>query len=238
MTLTNSGNAALTITAIGLGGTNAGDFGQTTTCPISPSTLAAGANCTLSVSFSPTASGSRTASISVTDNAGGSPQAVPLTGTGTAPAVTLGPASLSFASQPVGTTSAAQTTTLTNSGTAALAITAIAVAGANAGDFTQTTTCPLSPATLAVNATCTISVRFSPSASGRAVRKCDDRGQRTQHAAGARAQRDGILAGARRDLDAFEPDVRPAAGRHEQRGTVVDDPEHRHRPADDLGHLR
>ena len=166
VTLTNSGNAALTITAIGLGGTNAADFGQTNTCPISPSTLAAGANCTLSVSFSPSASGSRTASISVTDNAGGSPQAVPLTGTGTAPAVTLGPASLSFASQPVGTTSAAQTTTLTNSGTAALAITAIAVAGANAGDFTQTTTCPLNPATLDVNATCTISVRFSPSASG------------------------------------------------------------------------
>jgi Abnormal spindle-like microcephaly-assoc'd, ASPM-SPD-2-Hydin len=166
VTLTNSGNAALTITAIGLGGTNAGDFGQTTTCPISPSTLAAGANCTLSVSFSPTASGNRTANISVTDNAGGSPQTVPLTGTGTAPAVTLGPASLSFTSQPVGTTSAAQTTTLTNSGTAALAIAAITVAGANAGDFTQTTTCPLSPATLDVNATCTISVRFSPGATG------------------------------------------------------------------------
>jgi hypothetical protein len=166
VTLTNSGNAALTITAIASGGTNAGDFGRTTTCPISPSTLAAGANCTLSVSFSPTASGSRTANITVTDNAGGSPRTVPLTGTGTAPGVTLSPASLGFTSQPVGTTSAAQTTTLTSSGTAPLAITAIAVSGTNAGDFTQTTTCPLSPATLAVNATCTISVTFAPSASG------------------------------------------------------------------------
>jgi hypothetical protein len=166
VTLTNSGNAALTITAIALNGSNAGDYGQTNTCPVSPATLAAGANCAISVTFTPTATGSRTANLSVTDNAGGSPQTVPLTGSGTAPAVTLTPTSLTFASQTVGTTSAAKTATLTNSGTAPLAITGIAVAGANAGDFAQTNTCPLSPATLGVNATCTISVTFSPGASG------------------------------------------------------------------------
>jgi hypothetical protein len=82
VTLTNSGNGALTISSIGLTGTNAGDFAQTNTCPISPSTLAANANCTINVTFSPTAPGSRSASVSITDNAGGSPQSVTLSGTG------------------------------------------------------------------------------------------------------------------------------------------------------------
>ena len=85
---------------------------------------------------------------------------------GVAPAVTLTPSSLSFAAQPVGTTSGSQAVTLTNSGTAALTINSIGLADANASDFGRTTTCPLSPATLAVNASCTISVSFTPSASG------------------------------------------------------------------------
>src|SRR5205085_4067586 len=86
VTLTNSGNAALTISSIGLSGTNSGDFAQTNTCPSSSSTLAAGASCTISVTFTPTATGTRSASVTITDNAGGSPQLVALTGTGVTPA--------------------------------------------------------------------------------------------------------------------------------------------------------
>ena len=82
VTLTNSGNAALTIHSIGLSGPNSGDFHQQHTCPSSSSTLAAGASCTISVTFTPTADGSRSANLAITDNASGSPQSVALSGTG------------------------------------------------------------------------------------------------------------------------------------------------------------
>jgi lysophospholipase L1-like esterase len=163
VSLQNTGNAALTISAIALGGANAGDFNQTSACPLSPATLAAGSSCTVTVGFQPSATGSRAASVSVTDDAPGSPQSVSLSGTGTAPAVTLTPTSLSFGSQLVGTTSAAQSSTLRNSGTAPLALSSIGVTGANASDFSASHNCP---ASLAVNATCTISVTFAPIALG------------------------------------------------------------------------
>jgi uncharacterized repeat protein (TIGR01451 family) len=163
VTLTNSGNAALTIAGITVTGTNPGDFAQTNTCPAS---LAAGANCTITVTFKPTLAGARSAAISIADNAAGSPQTVSLTGTGTtatAPAVTLAPTSLTFASQTVGTTSPSQAVTLTNSGSAPLTITGITVTGADAGDFAQTNTCP---ASLAAGANCTITVTFTPTLAG------------------------------------------------------------------------
>jgi hypothetical protein len=82
VTLTNSGTAALSISSIAITGTNASDFAQTNTCPSGLATLAAGASCTISVTFTPSAAGGRTAALSVTDNASGSPQSVALSGTG------------------------------------------------------------------------------------------------------------------------------------------------------------
>ncbi|HEX8997895.1 MAG TPA: N,N-dimethylformamidase beta subunit family domain-containing protein [Ktedonobacterales bacterium] len=165
ITLTNTGNAALSISGIALSGTNAGDFAQTNTCPSGTNTLAAGANCAISVTFTPTASGTRTASVTITDNASNSPQSVGLSGTGTtvaAPAVSLSPTSLSFGSVAIGTTSAVQSVTLTNSGNAALSISNIALSGTNAADFAQTNTCPTGTNTLAAGANCAISVTFTP----------------------------------------------------------------------------
>ena len=81
VTLTNSGNASLAITTVKIGGTNASDFSKTDTC--TNATVAASATCAISVTFAPTAAGSRTASISIADNASGSPQSVSLTGTAT-----------------------------------------------------------------------------------------------------------------------------------------------------------
>ena len=66
-----------------ISGTNSGDFAQTNTCPASNATLAANANCTISLTFTPKVAGNRTASITVTDNATGSPHSFSLTGTGT-----------------------------------------------------------------------------------------------------------------------------------------------------------
>jgi two-component sensor histidine kinase len=160
LTLSNTGNAALSITSLALTGTNASDFAQTNNCAAS---VAAGTNCTISVTFTPSASGSRTASVSITDNASGSPQTVSLSGTGTAALVSLSPTSLAFGNQPVGTTSAAQSLTLSNTGNAALSITSLALTGSNASDFAQTNTCGSS---VAGGANCTISVTFTPSGSG------------------------------------------------------------------------
>jgi hypothetical protein len=82
VTLTNTGTAPLTIASIGLAGANAGDFGQTNTCPGSPATLAVNATCSISVTFSPTALGSRSASVQITDNALDSPESIAVSGTG------------------------------------------------------------------------------------------------------------------------------------------------------------
>ena len=79
VTLTNTGDAALTIQGIELNGSQSGDFHQQNTCP---STLAAGAACTINVTFTPSAEGSRIAILTITDNASGSPQPVALSGTG------------------------------------------------------------------------------------------------------------------------------------------------------------
>jgi hypothetical protein len=158
--LSNTGTATLTIASISIAGANAGDFAQTNTCGGS---VAAGANCSISVTFKPTAAGTRSASVKITDNAAGSPQNVALTGTGVTPAVMLSATSLNFGGQLVTTASAAQNVTLTNNGTATLNISSIAVTGANSGDFSETNTCG---ASVAAAGNCTISVNFKPTATG------------------------------------------------------------------------
>ncbi len=158
VTLTNIGNASLTITAIGFTGTNASDFAQTHTCG---SSLAAGASCTISVTFTPGATGARSASLSVTDSGAGSPQKVILSGVGTT--AKLSPLAVAFGSVSVGVKTAAKTVTLTNQGTSSLSIASIAITGTDARDFAQTHTCGSS---LAAGASCTISVTFTPAATG------------------------------------------------------------------------
>lgn len=89
---------------------------------------------------------------------------IPLTSYGAAaPVASLTPTSLTFASQTISTTSTSQTVTLSNTGSAALNISAIALTGTNAADFAQTNNCGVA---LAAAATCSISVTFKPSAAG------------------------------------------------------------------------
>jgi hypothetical protein len=154
VTLTNSGTATLTPLSIAA----TGPFATTTTCG---SSLAAGGICTISVTFTPTAAGSAVGTITLTDNAGNTPQVISLNGTGvTAPIASLSPASVTFAtSQGVGTTSAAQTVTLANTGSAPLVITGI-TASAN---FAATNNCG---ASVPAPGTCSISVTFTPTAVG------------------------------------------------------------------------
>ncbi len=159
VTLKNTGTAALTISGVSITGTNPTDFAQTNTCG---SSLAANATCSISVTFTPVSAASFTAMLSVADNATGTPQTVALSGTGTtatAPQPSLTPSALTFTGTTVGTTATAQNIKLENAGTAALAITSIAITGTNAADFSQTNNCGSS---LAVDASCTIAVTFTP----------------------------------------------------------------------------
>jgi Abnormal spindle-like microcephaly-assoc'd, ASPM-SPD-2-Hydin len=84
VTLTNSGNAGLTITSIAISGPNAGDFSQTNNCPVAAAAgpLAAGGMCTIMVTFTPSAIQPESATLTITDNAANSPQTVALAGGG------------------------------------------------------------------------------------------------------------------------------------------------------------
>ena len=155
VTLTNNGDALLTITSID----TSGDYGETH--PTCGATLAAGASCTVDVTFTPTATGPRAGALTITDDAPGSPHTLALSGTGTAPGVSLTPPSVSFPDQLVNTTSGPQTVTLQNTGSSPLTITSIVLAST---DFALTTPnpCGALPATLAAGATCTLTVTFTP----------------------------------------------------------------------------
>jgi YVTN family beta-propeller protein len=162
--LTSSGTASLTISSITITGTNPGDFALATTgtsCPYTGGSVAVNATCTIDVTFTPTAAGTRTGTVTINDNASSSPQSVGLTGTGVAPAPVAGvsPSSLPFTSQLVGTPSSSLPVTLSNTGTAALAITSIGVSG----NFSESDNCNGSVAT---SGSCTINVTFTPMATG------------------------------------------------------------------------
>src|SRR5258708_32366899 len=115
-TLSNGQSVTLNINSIGFTGTNSGDFAQTNTCGGS---LPAGGVCTISVTFTPTANGSRSATLTVTDDAGNSPQTVSVTGTGVG-AVTLSATNLTFGNVVVHKNATAPAVTLTNNQTVSL----------------------------------------------------------------------------------------------------------------------
>jgi hypothetical protein len=167
VTLTNNGGVALTGIAITTTGTG---FANTTTCT---ATLNPAANCTISVTFTPTAVGASAGMVSVADSAANTPQTITLNGTGQngVPVDVVTPNPLAFTPQPVGVPSAALPVTVSNAtGTGPLVITGITFGGTNGSDFSQTNTCGTLPATVAVGATCTINVVFNPTSGTPAAR--------------------------------------------------------------------
>jgi len=152
VTLTNIGSATLNISNV----VATGDYAIfANTCG---STVSSGGNCAVSVTFTPTKKGARNGTLSFTDNAPGSPQTVPLKGTGQS--ITVSPASLNFGSVAVGNTSPPQTVTVSNVSTAPVSLTGIAFAGTAAGDYLITAnTCG---ATLSGGSNCSVSVAFKP----------------------------------------------------------------------------
>jgi hypothetical protein len=161
ITVTNTGGATLTISAVSLTGANVPSFSQMSNCVTS---LAPTDTCTISVTFTPPSSGAKSANVSIASNAPGSPAIVSMTGTGVAePAVSLSAPSVAFGSQAVGVASSAHVITVTNTGAAVLNISSVSLAGVNVPAFSQMNTCS---APIAVSGTCTISVTFTPPSTG------------------------------------------------------------------------
>lgn len=153
LTVSNTGSGTLAISGI----TVSGDFRSAGGCEVS--SIAAGGSCTLSIVFTPTATGARAGSIQIATNAPGSPHVIALSGTGVAPAVSLAPSPLAFGNVPQGTTTSAALT-LTNTGGAPLSIAGVAVSGSQ---FAATSACP---ASLAAAASCQVTVSYSPGGTG------------------------------------------------------------------------
>lgn len=157
-TLSNTGATTVTGITITFVTGNTGDFSNTGgTCG---STLAGSSSCTIIVTFTPSASGSRTTTLNVADSATGSPQQSSLTGTGVTQGVSISPTSIAFGNQLVNTASVGQVVTLTNNTASSLTLGSITYTGTNSSDFsTSATTCT---GTLASKGTCTVTVIFTP----------------------------------------------------------------------------
>jgi len=161
VTLSNTGNKTLTLGTIG---SSSAEFKLAGGTCVAGGTVLAGARCTVLMSFKPSVVGARSGTLSIAHNAVGSPSKVTMTGTATAkPVAALTPTSLAFGNQVVLTTSLAKTLTLKNTGTAGLKITTIAVTPA---DYKVAGGTCKAAATIAVAASCTVTVTFKPATTG------------------------------------------------------------------------
>jgi hypothetical protein len=144
-----------------------GDYAVSSgTCPASGSSLAGGSSCTLNVTFTPTATGTRTGTLSLATNATPLPLTDALTGVGVQAHLQVTPGALAFGSVDVGAP-ASLTLTLLNTGSATVTNIANAIAGAGAAAFLVAVPCPVT--SLAPNQGCTETVTFTPPASGASV---------------------------------------------------------------------
>ena len=164
-TLSNTGTAALVLGTLTTGSTEFAVSGGT--CAAGGS-VAAGGSCSINLAFTPSTAGARSASLVVTHNASGGQSSASLSGTGVAlsPVIGVSPTTLSF-NQTVGSSSVAQTVTVSNSGSGALLISAVALAGAQATDYQITggSTCAAG-GSVAANASCVLKLVFMPAAAG------------------------------------------------------------------------
>jgi hypothetical protein len=152
-----TGDSTIAISSIGIGGTNPGDFAQTSTCA---SSVPSGTQCTISVTFSPTAVGLRKASLIIADTENGSPVTHVVALTGSTSTVQLSASSLTFGTQSIGVTTAPQTVTVTNVGSSPLTISGVVASS----DFAETNNCtkgPLQPGT-----NCVVNVTYTATTSG------------------------------------------------------------------------
>ncbi|MGH9018923.1 MAG: virginiamycin B lyase family protein, partial [Acidimicrobiales bacterium] len=163
LTFSNESGAAINVTSTVVAGADPAEFPIADRC--SGFSLGSGQTCTISVSFAPTVAGSRSATLSMTDSAAGSPRTVALAGIGAAVGISFTPASLDFGTEELGATSTARAVTITNITHDPIKVNAVAVTGPAPGDYSVTSDL-CSGASLGAGATCTAQVAFTPSAEG------------------------------------------------------------------------
>jgi hypothetical protein len=161
VTLSSTGSAPLSF--VGTGITASGDFTQSNNCGTGLTAVGGGkASCTITVTFTPTAVGTRSGTLTIVDNASNSPQTVGLTGNGVLVLDSVLPGTLAFGSQVLGTTTAAQTVTVKNIDPAQTLI--ISSTPVVTGDFALgVNTCIT---LLLPGQSCTIGVTFTPTVPG------------------------------------------------------------------------
>ena len=153
VTLKNTGSANLVVSSESVTGAGFSVTG------FAAQTLAPNASMTFNAVFSPTSDGSATGNISVATNLPSSPTAIPLSGTGTQPGISITPSSVAFGNVADGTT-ATQAIALKNTGTANLVVSSESATGAG---FTVT---GFVAQTLAPNSSMTFNTVFSPTSPG------------------------------------------------------------------------
>ena len=165
VTVTNSGVGNLQIATVALSGTNAGDFSITANA-CDGTTVGQGSSCAVALTFHPSATGPRVATLTITDNALDNPQTVSLTGSGVSPAVTFDPPSRAygFGNEKLGTTSAAASITIINNGLSTLVVSGVCSSAPSEFSVGATACVPgfsVNPAT-----SMAIPVTFTPSQTG------------------------------------------------------------------------
>jgi Abnormal spindle-like microcephaly-assoc'd, ASPM-SPD-2-Hydin len=163
VTLFNKGPLPITVSAVQAN--PSAEFAATTDCPSTG--LVGGQSCHVTVRFTPASKGARSGTVTITDDAAGTPQTIFLTGTGAAPQVAFVPASgLDFGSSVrAGTPGMLKTVTLINSGDGQLTI--ASMTSDDPVDFkVDGSACPVAPYTLAPGGQCPIGVTFVPSIAG------------------------------------------------------------------------
>ncbi|MFP5390028.1 MAG: choice-of-anchor D domain-containing protein [Gammaproteobacteria bacterium] len=170
LTLTNGGASALDIAAVSVQGASAADFTVSGGTCAAGASVAAGASCTVQLTFKPGATGAlaRAASLSITHNGTGGATSVALAGTAPAtaqPSIGVSNNAIDFGELAVGALSAPRSITVSNSGLAPLNFSTVGVTGAQADAFTLGGTCA-SPTPVAPGASCTLTVSAIPRAAG------------------------------------------------------------------------
>lgn len=156
----STGSETVTFSAISASGPFAVSGG---TCVVDGTPLAPNASCTIAVTFTPTGTAASSGTLSIADDASGSPQTVTLNGTTLGPpTVTVTPPSLTFPATVQNTTSAPLTVTVKNTSTGAQTISFTSISVGEGAFAISGGTCSTDSAPLAVNASCTISVTFTP----------------------------------------------------------------------------
>jgi hypothetical protein len=158
VTLTNNGTTTLTISSVTVAGTNSSDFAQTNTCGGS---VAPGASCTFSVTFTPDSLGPKIGQI-IIDFSNGSSTGFEMNGAGII-SIILTPRNLTFKPQLLNTTSKPTVVSFTNESKVVIDISSILINGINANQYNQTNNCGTS---VAPQATCTMNVTFTPTEVG------------------------------------------------------------------------